>query len=196
MKCAWGTRYGTLVCCTVAALLAAGCGGHAVKENYYTLAGPQAPLAVSNAELSVYVGPVVVPDAVDRQAMVLRTSPTQVEISDAHRWAEPLKSAIPRALAETLMRELGTPRVTAARLGSAQVVDYRVAVEVQRFDSSVDQGASLDALWTVTPAKGPARSGRTTITEATQTPDPAGIVAAHSRALERMGKEIAGAIRR
>ena len=163
-----------------------------LKEYFYTLSGPQSPAPAGNASMSVFVGPVTVPEAVDRLAMVLRTSPNQVEISDSHLWAEPLKSAIPRALAETLMRELGTPNVRATRAGASGEMDYRVTVEVQRFDSSTQSGATLDALWSVT-GMGKSRTGRSTYTEPGS--DPAGLAAAHSRALEHLGRDIAAAIK-
>ena len=179
-----------------AALLLAACGT-ALKEHYYTLSGPGTPMPATAANpISIHVGPVVVPDAVDRLPMVIRTAPNRVDISDEHRWAEPLKAAIPRVLAEGLMRELGTTRVTAMRLGATQPADFRVAVEVQRFDSSPTEGAALEAYWTVTPAKGAARSGRSTVREPAATPDPAGLAAAHSRALARLAQEIAVEIRR
>ena len=184
--------------CAAALLLAAlwGCGS-SPKENFYMLSGPQTPLpAAMPSSVSVFVGPVTVPEAVDRTAMVLRTGPNQVDIDDTNRWAEPLKSAIPRVLAETLMRELGTARVMASRAGTPSAVDFRVAVEIQRFDSSLDQGATLDALWTVTPAKGGSpRTGRTVATEPSSTRDPQGVAAAHSRALARLARDIAAALR-
>jgi hypothetical protein len=72
---------------------------------------------------------------------------------------------------------------------------------VQRFDSSLDAGATLEAMWTVTPtganaSAGARKSGRTAVTEPLPTRDAAGIAAAHSRALARMASEIAAAIRR
>jgi uncharacterized protein len=179
-----------------AAIALASCGGSPVKENFYTLSGPQAPMpAMGAAPPSLFVGPVTVPEAVDRLPMVLRTAANQVEISDAHRWAEPLKAAIPRVLAETLMREMATPNVRYTRAGSPLEADFRVAVEVQRFESSLQQGATVDALWTVTPRQGAPRSGRSTVSEPAASADPGGIAAAHSRALERVGREIAAAMK-
>ncbi|HET6264924.1 MAG TPA: ABC-type transport auxiliary lipoprotein family protein, partial [Usitatibacter sp.] len=70
-----------------------------------------------------------------------------------------------------------------------------VALDVQRFDSSFAEGATLDAAWTVTPAKGPSRSGRTFAREAAPSRDHAGIAAAHRRALEKLAREIAAAIK-
>jgi uncharacterized protein len=172
------------------------CGGSPLRENFYTLSGPQSPMpAASAAPARLFVGPVTVPESVDRLPMVLRTAANQVEISDAHRWAEPLKAAIPRVLAETLMREMATPDVRYTRAGSPLDADFRVAVEVQRFESSLAQGATVDALWTVTPRQGTPRSGRSTVSEPAASADPAGVAAAHSRALERVGRDIARAIK-
>lgn len=177
------------------ALLLAACGS-TPKESFYTLSTAPGPLpAGSPSSLSVYVGPVSVPDAVDRTPMVLRTGPTQVEIDDLHRWAEPLKTAIPRALAEMLMRALGTPRVLAGRQSSSTLVDFRVAVDVQRFDSSLSEGATLDAAWTVTPKQGTARTGRTFAREPLPSRDHAGIAAAHARALEKLAQDLAAAMK-
>lgn len=181
----------------VIAIALAACAGSPTKENFYTLSGPQAPMpAAGAAPPSVFVGPVTVPEAVDRLPMVLRTTANQVEISDAHRWAEPLKASIPRVLAETLMRELATPDVRFARTSSSLDADFRVAVDVQRFESSLDQGATVDALWTVTPRQGRPRSGRSTVSEPAASADPGGVAAAHSRALERVGRDIAAAMKK
>jgi uncharacterized lipoprotein YmbA len=178
----------------IAGLLLAACGS-TPKENFYTLSAPPAALPAASAGApSVFVGPVTVPESVDRTPMVVRTGPAQVEIDDLHRWVEPLKTAIPRALAAMLMRELGTPRVLAGR-SSATAADYRVAIDVQRFESSLSEGATLDAAWTVTPAKGAVKSGRTLAQESLPTRDHAGIAAAHRRALERLASDIAAAIR-
>ena len=179
-----------------AVLLLAGCGS-TPKENYYTLSADSGgPPATGAASMSVHVAaPVAVPEAVDRSPMVIGTGSSRVDIDDLHRWVEPLKHAIPRALAELLMRELGTPNVVAGRLSSATPADYRVAIDVQRFDSSFAEGATLDVAWTVAPAKGPSRSGRTFAREAAPTRDHAGIAAAHRRALEKLAREIAAAIR-
>ncbi|HET7731388.1 MAG TPA: PqiC family protein [Usitatibacter sp.] len=188
--------HGTMLAAAAVALALAGCGSPP-KENFYTLSSPATPLPAAGASpVTVYVGPVTVPESVDRTPMVLRTSPNQVDIDDGNRWAEPLKTAIPRVIAETLMRELGTPRVMASRGGSIAVPDFRVAIEIQRFESSLADGATIDALWSVVPAKGGApRTGRSLVAEPAATRDPAGVAAAHSRALARVARDIAAAMK-
>lgn len=180
------------------ALAATACSlGGGLKETFYLLSGPEGavPAAAPDA-LVIYVGPVAVPESVDRAQMVLHNSANQVDIAEEHRWAEPLKTAIPRAVAEHLMRLLGTPRVMASRAGTGLDVDYRVALEVQRFDSSLTRGATVEVLWTITGKRAnPARSGRSSVTEPATAATPEGVAAAHSRALARVAADIADAIR-
>jgi uncharacterized lipoprotein YmbA len=177
------------------ALLVAACGAPAPKEQYFTLSSPAAGTPPAAASPSVFVGPVAVPEGFDRSQMVLATGPNRVDVSDDYRWAEPLRSGIARVVAETLTRELGSSRVMASRQASALAFDDRVTIEIQRFDSSLDTGATLDALWTATQSGGALKSGRTFVREPAASHDPGGVVAAHSRALERLGRDIAAAIR-
>ncbi|HUQ28856.1 MAG TPA: PqiC family protein [Usitatibacter sp.] len=179
------------------ALAACSLTGGGMKESFYVLSGPEgaAPAATPNA-LSIYVGPVAVPESVDRAQMVIHNSANQVDLTEEHRWAEPLKTAIPRVVAEHLMRLLGTSRVMSSRVGTSLDLDYRVALEVQRFDSSLTRGATVEVLWTLTGKRAtPSRSGRSSVTEAATAATPEGVAAAHSRALARVAADIAGAIR-
>jgi uncharacterized lipoprotein YmbA len=167
-----------------------------VRESFYTLSSPAIAATAQSASPAIFVGPISVPEAVDRSSMVLRTGANQVEISEQYRWAEPLKSAIPRVIGDTLSRELGTSRVLTSRSAAALPVDYRVAIEIQRFDSSLASGAEVDAVWTITRVEGGSRrSGRSRVVEPAASPDAGALAAAHSRALERIGREIAAALR-
>jgi uncharacterized lipoprotein YmbA len=173
-------------------LLVAACGT-APKENFYTLSSPAPVEAAAPAALAIVVGPVTVPESVDRNPMVIRTGPNTVEVDDLHRWAEPLKAAIPRVVAANLARELGA-RVTTGRQATGAAADYRVAIDVSRFESSLAEGAMIEAAWVVSGKSGAPASGRSVLREAASPGDHAGIAGAHSRALERLAKEIAAAI--
>lgn len=176
------------------ALLLAGCGA-TPKESFYTLASAPPMESAATTAITVHVGPVAIPDEVDRTPMVIRKGPNVVDIDDFHRWAEPLKTGIPRALAANLARELGGARVSSGRL-SNQNADLRVTVDVTRFESSLVEGATLEAAWTVTPRTGAAIDGRTLARAPAGSGDHAGVASAHSRALEQLSAEIAAAISR
>ena len=176
--------------------LVAACGTPA-KLSYYTLtvAPAASSAAAPSRALNVYVGPITIPEAVDRPQMVYRLDANRVEIADLERWAEPLKNGIPRLVADTLTRELGAAAVMTSRQSATLTFDYRVAIDVQRFDFTAGEGAALDALWTIRAAKGEPRIGRSEAREPAGGRDPQSMAAAHSRAIGKVARDIAVAIR-
>jgi len=174
--------------------LAAGCGS-SPPSRFYTLSGTATPPAASS-NLSVAVGPITIPAAVDRPQMVVSTSANQVELDEFNRWASPLGNNISRVVAVNLVALLGTPNVTLFPQMLAADADFRVAIEVQRFDSTPGEAAVLDAVWTVRRAKdGKSDTGRTTVRETVQEKSIEALVAAHSRAMARLSQDIAAAVR-
>jgi uncharacterized lipoprotein YmbA len=171
-------------------LLALGACSTPLRESFYTLDAPEAPAAAEGAP-SIAVTSVTVPDLVDRPQIVVRAGPNQVSISEQARWAEPLRSAIARVVAANLAGGLGG-RVAPQR-GDA---DYRVALDVQRFESMPGDGVLIDTAWTVTPKTGERRSGRSVAREKAASKDYGAIAAAHSSALAAISRDIAAAIRK
>ncbi len=107
----------------------------------------------------------------------------------------PLNDSIARAVAGDLAVQLGTPNVATAPMANF-VPDYRVTIDVQRFESIEGQAALIDAVWTVCKtAGGETRSGRTVSREAVQGQGFDGLATAHSRALAEVSGEVAAAIR-
>ena len=183
-----------VILCALVAWLA-GCAS-SQQAQFYTLSPVPAPPAAPLAGCSVSVGPVSVPDVVDRQQIVVRTGPNQVTMDEFNRWASPLRGDIARVVAENLASMLGTPQITVFPQTPAAGADYRVAIDVLRFDSAPGGAATLDALWTVRSAKPEAlRSGRTALSEPAQGGGYNALVAAHSRALGKMSTDIATSIR-
>jgi hypothetical protein len=180
-----------LIC---AALVLAGCAS-TPPSRFYTLSAvtETAPTA---SEISVAVGPVSVPAVVDRPEIVVTTGPNQVKLDEFNRWASPLQDHISRVVVENLVAMLGTPRVTQFPQSANVDADYRVAIEVQRFDSTPGEAALLDAVWTVRRAKETqTKTARTTIREQTREKDYDALAAAHSRAVARLSQDIADMIR-
>lgn len=171
-------------------ILMLGACGSPPRERFYTLDAPEPPAAVEGAP-SIAVGPVTIPEIVDRPQLVVRVRANEVVLTEQERWAEPLRGAIARVVAANLAIALGA-RVAAPRNGDA---DYRVVLDVQRFDSA-DEGALIDAVWTVVPRSGERRFGRSVVREKPQRKEYDALVAAHSAALAAISREIAAAIRK
>ena len=170
------------------------------NESFYTLsAGVPVNVATpANGEsaYSIAVGPITLPEVVDRPQIVLRASPNEVIIVELHRWAEPLRSEIPRIIADNLTADLNVKRVAAYPQSAGDNADYRVLVDIQRFDSTMGESVTIDALWTVKRVSdGALRTGRSMARESTGGGTYEAVVAAHSRALATISHEIAEAIR-
>jgi uncharacterized protein len=182
----------TLALVTLATL--AGCATH--NANFYTLSpeaqreagGPATQLAVTIAWLGV-------PELVDRPQIVVSSGANQVDINEFARWAEPLKSQIPRVVAADLAQELNSTRVSAFPTSVDMGSGYRVRIDVQHFDATLGKAATVDALWSITPpGKGAPLTGRTTVSEPCEGAGYDALVAAYSRALARLSQDIAAGI--
>jgi uncharacterized lipoprotein YmbA len=185
-------RAATLAALSALAGLLAGCGSTAAS-NVYTLNGTATAAPSRPSAVSVAVGPVSIPATVDRPQIVVNTSANQVEVDEFNRWASPLQSNISRVVAENLSVLLGAPRVTQS-LGVES--DFRVAIEVRRFDSMPGDSAILDAAWMVRRVNdGRIETGRTTVQERVPQKGYGALVAAHSRAVGRLSQDIANAVR-
>lgn len=184
-----------LLCVVLAAL--SGCAG-SPRINFYTLDAPPYPetLGAASSRFDVLLGPLSLPEMVDRPQLVVRSGDNRVEIVDTSRWAQPLKSELARALAANLARDLGTLRVFLAGQGMTGEPDLRVSVDILRFESRPADEATIEARWIIyrkggtTPLTGHALARETVHGEGHEL-----LVAAHGRALARIGREIAEAIR-
>ena len=176
-------------------LTACGITGTSPEPRFYTLASEAPPPAPASAgAYTIVVGPVTIPEVVDRPQIVTRTAESRVEIAELSRWAAPLKSEISRVIADHLATALPGARVSTMEQRATGAPDYRVIVDVQRFDSS-NEGSAIQASWQVRTKDNPAAvSGRSVVAE------PAGagydaLVAAHSRGVAKVASEIAAALR-
>ncbi len=188
------TRTSARTAWLLAAAMLAGCSSPP-KTNFYTLSSTaSAPArADARAPFSVAIGPVGIPESLDRPQMVTRTGANQLTLAEFERWAGPLKSEIALAIAENLKPLLGGASVFTYPQGVN--ADVQVSVDVQRFDSALGEAATVEVLWQVRAAKGAARSGRSLVREATGGPGYDALVAAHGRALAAVSGELAAAIR-
>jgi uncharacterized protein len=176
-------------------MLASGCAS-TPESRFYTLSSVPTTPAPTPSTVSVAVGPISVPALVDRPQIVVSMGPNRVWLDEFNRWASPLQSNIARVVADNLTGMLGTPRVAPSSQTLSGEVEYRVAIAVQGFDSAPGEAATLDAVWTVTRAKdGQSQAGRTSLREPATEKGYDALAAAHSRAVARLSRDIAEAVR-
>lgn len=193
MKMHYSTTGMTTLCLAVALL--AGCSS-SPRVTFYTLnvaATNEAPAPPLN---SVVIGPIPLPDLLDRPQLVVRTSANRVEILESHRWAESPKSEIPRIIAANLGILLKPARVSTYPQNAGLEAEYRVLFDIQRFEMTVGEGVGLEVLWSVRKSDGGApKTGRTVVSEPVSTADYDALVAAQSRALAAVSRDLAQALR-
>ena len=186
-------RIAQLISIVLAAGLAAGCS--TAPSRFYSLASTATADGAPATSASVMVGPVTIPAAVDQPEFVVQVAPNRVQVDEFNRWVSPLSDSISRAVAGDLVVLLGSPEVANSQLANF-VPDYRVTIDVQRFESIQGQAAVVEAVWTVRKtAGGETRTGRSVEREAVQGQGFDALAAAHSQAIAKMSGDIAAAIR-
>ena len=163
---------------------------------FYTLTSVVSP-APSQSKLFIVVGPVSVPGTVDRAEMVVSAGANELRVDEFHRWASSLQDNLSRVVAQNLATMVGTPRVVLSAEASNAEPDYRVAIEVLAFDSSLGRFAALDAVWTVRRSgNGPSETRRTSVRENVADATYEALAAAHSRTVAQMSRQIADCIQK
>ncbi|SAL09430.1 lipoprotein [Caballeronia peredens] len=169
------------------------------RASFYRLsADPSLSAAAARtSQRPVIVGPVTVPDLVDRPQIVTRNTNNEVALNEYARWGEPLRSSVADAIAGDLALLLGSDRVAVASRAIADPQAYRVRVDIQQFESVPGDAVAIDAQWSVRRfGDDNALNGRSLVREPVTGPDFDALVAAHSRALASVSRDIAAAIER
>jgi uncharacterized lipoprotein YmbA len=145
--------------------------------------------------LTVVVGPLRLPEHLNRDKLASREEQYRVLVRDYDRWAEPLRDNVTATLAENISRLLPADRVVAYP-ESIPHPDFTVHAQFMEFGPSASGDVLLRALWTVSRSSGSEVAWqRTTIREPRAGPGAIDSVAAMSTALAKLSEEIAGALR-
>ncbi len=175
----------------------AGCGTTQSSRFYMleSVSGAHAPERVGTLDpaISVGLGPVTFPDYLDRPQIVTRTQQNLVYLAEFDRWAGPLASNVSRILVEELSFLLGTDRVVQYPWPASFDVTYQILLDCYRFDGTLGEKAVLEAQWSIVGKKGRKvlRVKRSTIIEPAGGPSYEALVAAQSRVLGKLSREMA-----
>ena len=170
-----------------------------LPSRFYILSPVPADMAVrtTDREAAIGVGPVDLPKYLDRPQIAVRSGAYELLYSETHRWAEALRDNVTDVLAENLALLIPTNQVATYPWGRATVIDYQVMVEVSRFDADANGDVALSASWKLIGGENREviAMKKSTFTVAAGGNDYEQIVAAQSRALAALSREIAGAVR-
>jgi len=131
-------------------LLLSGCASTPPTQ-FYVLEPVSRP-AESSAHLEkrlIGIGPVAIPALLERKQMVTRTENNGVQIAEFHQWAAPLKDNIAQVISYNLSTLQPDDIIRSYPWAAFGVVEYRVVIDIQRFDSQPGQSVNLEARWAI-----------------------------------------------
>ena len=147
--------------------------------------------------IAVGVGPVELPQYLDRPQIITRHGVNRLQASEAHVWAEPVKSSVSRVLVVSMAATLYSNRIYLVPRRVRTPLDWRVSIDIGRFDGDLGGKVLLAVRWSLFRGedKDVALTRVSIIEEPITGDDYVALVSAQSRALTRLGKEIADAIK-
>jgi uncharacterized lipoprotein YmbA len=149
--------------------------------------------------LVIAVGPVLIPDYLDRPQIVTRSGKNELKLSEFDRWAGSLESDVNRVLVEDIASILPADRFSVVRwtpyVESQVPSSYRIEVLVERFEGTLGDSALLKAQWGVfAKDRSLLLKRESRISEQMNNNSYDALVAAMSSALERLSGDISGGI--
>ncbi len=182
-----------------AALLAvAGCGTSPPPTFYQLTETANTQLSGLERGLAVGVGPINVAPYLDRPQLVIRGPGHKLELSEFNRWVEPLTDSISRVLIINLSNSLESTRVfKVPRRNKTIPLEFRIEIDLARFDGELGGDALLVARWTLYDRENePLVTRVSIIREASGGEGIDLLVAAQNRTLQNLSQEIYAAIKK
>jgi uncharacterized lipoprotein YmbA len=130
-------------------ILLAGCAGGKVSR-YYVLT----PIAVGGSTaypdgIAIAVGPVVIPQYLDRPEVVTRVGLNRLKTDDLDQWGGKLDDEVTRVLGENLSDLLATDRVSLYPWTGPTPVGLQITVDIVRFERDAGGAVTLGAFWSL-----------------------------------------------
>ena len=182
---------------TAALLAMAGCAATPPPTFYQLEQLASTQLSGLERGLAIGIGPVNMAAYLDRPQIVTRGNAHKLELSEFNRWVEPLKDSISRVIGVNLSNMLETTRVfRIPRRNKTIPLEFRIEIDIPRFDGKLGGDALLVARWTFY-----GRDEKALLTKVSIISEPSGgegydkLIAAQNRALQKLSQEIVDAIK-
>jgi len=161
---------------------------------FYTLAAvPPEGQSFQDTALVLGVGPVRIPDLLNRPEIVTRLDPQQVRMEGNDFWGGSLKEGLLRVVAEGLGQRLGTKQVLLYPWTGDAGVELQLTLELLALEGTPGGEARLQAGWSLLDGRSRkvVKIGASRHALATKEPGISGLVTAWGRLIGRMTEEIA-----
>ena len=148
-----------------------------------------------SAQPTISIGPVTIPDSLDRSQIVTLTGNNEMKLAEFDRWAGNLNDEIVRTLTQNLELLMPGAKVISYEMGRRVLPDYQVSMDILQFDGVRSKSVRLKANWAVT-----GRDRKVLLLNTADISEPVKggsyneMVAALSRAMAGLSSQIASAL--
>lgn len=182
-------------------LIASGCGGTRRPVVYYNLsqmeAAPRKDVPTQNKHLAIGVGPIELPEALNRSQIAARLDNQRLTYSDYNRWSGSLRDEFATTLMEDIARQLPEQTPTALFPWASHFQpSHRLVVSISQFDGQLGGEVILAARWAITNGDGKESllTRKSTIRVKAAGSQYQDLVSAQSQAVAELSTEIATAL--
>lgn len=121
--------------------------------HFYTLESQSRPPATTTSAIAkkplIGIGPLSLPALLDRNQIVTRTEDSSIQLAEFDQWAAPLKDNVIAVLSENVSILQPNAIVRAYPWSIYGNVDYRVIIDITRFDTQLGKWVNLEASWVI-----------------------------------------------
>jgi uncharacterized protein len=174
-------------------------GCSSTPSKYYVLSSIPGESTVQDTALclSVGVGPIKLPEYVNRLEIVAHATQNELSVSDSHLWAEPLSDSVPRVLGEDISRLICTKEISLFPWKPSRMPDYRVDAEVVHMRGNLGSEVSFEVWWGI--SYGPDKTARVSRISRYSVPvadrSYEALVQAYSQGLAALSRDVADALK-
>jgi len=186
-----------LILLSVSALLSA-CASTAT--HFYTLEAQSRP-AITRPQTSatravIGIGPLSLPALLDRRGMVTRAENNSVHIAEFDQWAAPLSNNVIAVLSKNVATLQPNAIIRTYPWSVYGDVDYRVIIDISRFDARLGKSVNLEASWAIMEEKNHriVRNGQTTLEQPLSEASYSSAAQGLSALLSEFGQQLSAAL--
>jgi len=100
-------------------------------------------------KMLIGIGPLSIPALVDRKQIVTRGENNAIQLAEFHQWATPLQDNVLIVLSKNIAAQHSNAIVRSYPWSVYGEMDYRVIIDISRFDSQLGKSATLEASWAI-----------------------------------------------
>lgn len=137
-----------------ASLIISGCGTN-TPSKFYVLTAAEGDLIkntqnVQEENLSIFIGPLSIPDYLERPQIISFKSSNEIYLDEFNRWAEPLDENIMRILRENISTMIPTNKVYIHSIFRPEETSFKIPILIEDFVMYADSTLIFKAKWGLT----------------------------------------------